>query len=163
MTVETQTLKQALAKYVTGITVVTTTDSAGRRWGFTASSFTPVSLDPPQILVCIARSAQCHATFMETDEFAVNVLTNQQEAVAERFARRGGDKFAGFPFEAGSHGLPVLDKALAVFECETRDRFPAGDHTILLGEVSNVRVSNGVPALYFDRKLRRVPCSQPLL
>ncbi|MEV4114966.1 flavin reductase family protein [Nonomuraea sp. NPDC049695] len=154
MPVDTRDFKQALAKYITGVTVVTTADGAGRRWGFTASSFSSVSLDPPQILVCIARTAHCYPAFMSSDGFAVNVLTGTQENVARRFAQHDVDKFAGLPFGAGERDLPILQDALAVFQCATRARFPAGDHTILLGEVLQARVGQGDPALYYDRQFR---------
>ncbi|MEV4671403.1 MULTISPECIES: flavin reductase family protein [Actinomadura] len=154
MSVDVQDFKAALSRYLTGVTVVTTVDGAGRRWGFTATSFSSVSLVPPQILVCIARSAQCYEAFLDSPGFAVNVLNRGQEQVAERFAQRGGDKFAGLPFGTGSGDLPVLDHALAVFECGTRDRYPAGDHTILLGEVHRAEVGEGTPTLYYNRQFR---------
>ncbi|SPL88308.1 Nitrilotriacetate monooxygenase component B [[Actinomadura] parvosata subsp. kistnae] len=158
MPVDMRDFKQALAKYVTGVTVVTTVDGAGRRWGFTASSFSSVSLDPPQILVCLARSAQCYPAFTSSAGFAVNVLTGEQENVARRFAQHDADKFAGLPFSTGEHGIPILEGALAVLQCVTRARFPAGDHTILLGEVVQARVGQGEPGLYYDRQFRGAGC-----
>lgn len=152
MTDDVQDFKAALSRYLTGVTVVTTVDETGRRWGFTATSFSSVSLRPPQILVCIARSAQCYEAFQDSPEFAVNVVNRGQERVAERFAQRGGDKFTSLPFGTGSHGLPVLYRALAVFECSTRDRHPAGDHTILVGEVFRAEVGEGAPTLYYNRE-----------
>ncbi|MEO3892216.1 flavin reductase family protein [Nonomuraea sp. B5E05] len=149
-------LKRVFAKFPTGVVVVTTVDRVGRRWGFTASSFSSVSMEPPQILVCLARSAQCYQAFDEAAEFAVNILASGQESVAHRFAQHGDDKFAGLDFSAGSRGLPVLDRALATLECGTVARFPAGDHVILLGEVYAAGVGEGDPVLYYDREFRHV-------
>jgi flavin reductase ActVB len=146
-----RSVREALAKYPTGVTVVTTVDAVGERWGFTASSFTSVSLQPPVVLVCLARTAHCHQAFAEAGVFAVHVLAADQQDVALRFAQHEREKFAPFEFDEGFRGLPVLRSALAVLECVARDRLGVGDHTVLLGEVHAATATGGVPALYFDR------------
>lgn len=156
MLADTRSVREALAKYPTGVTVVTTVDRAGLRWGFTASSFTSASLQPPVILVCLARSARCHPAFAETEAFAVHVLAADQEDVALRFAQHERDKFEPFEFDEGFRGVPVLRSALAVLECLIMSRVRVGDHTVLLGEVCEAAARPGEPALYFDRAFHHV-------
>lgn len=149
------TLVNALAKFPTGVAIVTTLDQAGRRWGFTASAFSSLSLNPPQVLVCLAHTAGCYITFSKTDRFAVNVLKDKHQSLARRFAAKGAAKFAGGEFACGDFGLPVLPDALAVIECEVAARIPGGDHTIIVGDVRTARSGYGEPAVYHDRAFRR--------
>jgi flavin reductase ActVB len=145
-----------LAKFPTGVTVVTTVDPEGKRWGFTATSFTAVSLRPPVVLVCLDRSARCHPAFAAAEAFAVHILAAGQEDVAQMFGQHERDKFAPFEFGEGARGIPVLRNALAVLECVLESRVEVGDHTILLGGVINTSVRAGEPALYFDRAFRNI-------
>lgn len=148
-------LLNALAKFPTGVAIVTTLDGAGRRWGFTASAFTALSLHPPQVLVCLARGADCYIAFSNTDRFAANVLRVEHEALSRRFATKDAAKFAGGEFVFSELGLPVLPDALAVIECVIAARLPGGDHTIIVGDVTAARCGSGVPAVYHDRGFRR--------
>lgn len=144
--------RDALSRYASGVVIVTTRDRTGTPHGFTATSFCSVSLGPPLVLVCLARSARCHAAFAQTDAFAVSVLRHGQEAVAQRFASRTADKFAAGDLETTDHGSVVPTGALAVLECRVTQRQAVGDHTLLLGLVTNVPVTtSGAPAVYFDR------------
>jgi flavin reductase ActVB len=148
-------LLHALAKFPTGVAIVTTLDRAGRRWGFTASAFTSLSLDPPQVLVCLAQCADCYAVFSSTDRFAANVLRAEHEPLARRFATKGTAKFTGDEFVFSDLGLPVLSDALAIIECGIAARLPGGDHTIIVGDVRATRCGSGDPAVYYDRIFRR--------
>jgi flavin reductase ActVB len=148
-------LLRALAKFPTGVAIVTTLDGAGRRWGFTASAFTSLSLDPPQVLVCLAHGADCYTAFSNTDRFAANVLRVEHEPLARRFATKGAAKFAGGEFVFSDLSLPVLPDALAVIECGIAARLPGGDHTIIIGDVRAARCGSGEPAIYHDRVFRR--------
>ena len=118
-------LRDAFGAFATGVTVVTGVDAGGARVGLTANSFTSVSLDPPLLLVCPARGASALPVLQASRRFAVNVLTLDQQAVAERFTQRGIDRFAVHDWHDW-HGLPVLDAAMANFVCdldaETRRR-----------------------------------------
>ena len=88
--------RKAMARVASGVAIVTTSDADGRWWGFTASSFTPLSLDPPLILVCLSRDAGCRPAFTSAPAFRVNVLGVEHEQLAVRFATRGADKFFGW-------------------------------------------------------------------
>lgn len=141
--------RAAMSRWASGVAVVTTRDAAGRCHGFTATSFTSVSLDPPMVLVCLDRSAACSAAFAAATAYAVHILHRGQEELARRFAHKGGDKFEGLPVRR--MGTPVLPDALAVLECRAADRFDAGDHIILLGLVHHAESFGGTPLLYHDR------------
>lgn len=127
--------RKALGCYPTGVTVVTTRDASGVARGFTANSFTSVSLTPPLVLVCLAKAAHSHAVFTTTERFAINVLAEDQKGVASLFASKQPDKFQRCAWHAGATGTPVIDGAVATFECRTYQCVAAGDHTILIGEV----------------------------
>lgn len=135
---------------------MTTRDWTGTPWGFTASSFCSLSADPPQVLVCLANDADCYPAFRDGDAFAVNVLAAHQEDIARRFATKGADKFEPGGFRPGARGLPVLDGAVAVLECEVANRFPGGDHTILVGTVYEATARDGDPAVYCDRSFHEL-------
>jgi flavin reductase ActVB len=111
-----------MARFATGVTIVTTADANGRWWGFTASSFSPVSIDPPLILVCLARTARCYRAFMCAPSFRVNVP--EHEALATRFATSGADKFAGGEFSRGADGLPIPPTTLVSPPAATRSTRP---------------------------------------
>ena len=145
--------REAMARFATGVTIVTTVDADGRWWGFTASSFSSLSIDPPLILVCLARNARCHPVFTSAVAFRVNVLSPEHEALAARFGTKGADKFAGHEFRPAADGLPILDDALASLRCLTVDTVVAGDHTILIARVEHAQLSrDGKPAVNADRR-----------
>ncbi|SEJ31422.1 flavin reductase [Paraburkholderia diazotrophica] len=127
--------RRALGAFVTGVTVVTTIQPDGSPRGFTANSFTSVSLDPPLILVCIAKTASSYAVFSQTRRFAVSVLAEDQKAVSGVFASKAADKFSQVAWHARTTGAPVMDDAAASFDCTTHEVVDAGDHIILIGRV----------------------------
>lgn len=152
-----RTLRDALGCFATGVTVVTTRDSDGVPVGLTANSFTSVSLDPPLLLVCIAKSVSSLAIFETAPHFAVNVLHIGQQPVSGRFARRGEDRFEGTQVETWDSGVPILSHSLASFECARHAAHDAGDHVILIGRVERVRFEpRRDPLLYFRGRYRRL-------
>ncbi|MFN3615032.1 MAG: flavin reductase family protein, partial [Rubrimonas sp.] len=110
-------LRRALGAFATGVTIVTGRDANRAPVGFTANSFTSVSLDPPLVLACIGAGAASYAAFRGADAFAVNILTAGQRDLAMRFATRGADKFAGGAWETRATGAPVLADSAAWFDC----------------------------------------------
>lgn len=131
--------KQAMQRFPSGVVIATTCSRAGEPRGFTASSFTSVSMNPALILVCLSRSAECHEDFSSADWFAINLLRPEHEALAVRFGTRGADKFTGDTFAAGPNGLPVLGDALAQLICRKQGAHDCGDHTVLIGQVESIR------------------------
>ncbi len=120
---------------MTGVTVVTTRDKDDNPVGFTANSFTSVSLDPPLLLVCPGKFLSSYEAFSTCRSFSTNILAEGQEEVSNTFASFKGDRFAQVSHQIDSLGNPLIDNAVAQFSCVTRQIVPAGDHCILVGEV----------------------------
>lgn len=135
--------------FATGVTIVTARGPAGAPVGLTASSFNSVSLTPPLVLWSLAHRTSSHEVFAQASHYAIHVLTVEQRALAERFATRGVDRFAGLAWHEGAGGVPVLAGAAAVFECFNRSRHVEGDHTIFIGQVERCSHAEGAsPLLY---------------
>ena len=154
--VQPDSYREAMRQLASGVTVVTTTDRRGDRFGFTASSFVPVSMEPPLVLVCIARSARSFEVFHSCTRFVVSVLADRHREVADRFSRSLADKFGVGQLTTTPDGMPAVDGALSTFECETTSRQDAGDHMILMGRIYRLRSEPGHPMVYFDRGFRRL-------
>ncbi|MEV5880372.1 flavin reductase family protein [Streptomyces sp. NPDC052101] len=151
MSVRPAEFREALARLAAHVSIVTGYDRDGRPRGFTASAVCSLSADPPLILVCIARKAPSHEVFIRSSSFAVNVLRDSHQYLAERFATAGVDRFAGADFVTGPHA-PHLPDALCTLTCSTYETHPGGDHSILVGRVEQVTTSNGEPLVYFHRR-----------
>jgi flavin reductase ActVB len=145
-----QLFRQAMAGFPSGVTIVTTAASDGTPRGFAASSFCSLSMDPPLVLTCLAKSAQCHDAFMESDAWAIQVAGGHQIDLVARFATKAADKFAGGEFVADSRGVPILPDASTVLSCTAHARYDGGDHTILIGRVDAAVVLDHAPVLYFQ-------------
>lgn len=151
--------RDSMSRFPSGVTVVTTVDDAGRHWGFTASAFCSLSMAPPLVLVCLADSADCSAAFREADSWVVNVLARDQAPLARRFATKGADKFGGGEFEALPTGLPMLRDAALSLVCDVYERYPGGDHTILVGEVVDLRLNDRESLVHYAREFPRIEAS----
>lgn len=132
---DARALRDAFGAFLTGVTVVTTVDDAGAPIGFTANSFTSVSLDPPLLLVCLAKTSRNYATLTAAKGFGVNILSEGQKDVSNTFARPVEDRFAAVDWRMGPYGSPVFADVAAWFDCATHDVVDAGDHVILIGRV----------------------------
>jgi flavin reductase ActVB len=152
MSVDQGLFRQAMGRFPTGVTIVTTVDEHGRPWGFTASAFASLSLRPPQVLVCLDHSANCHDSFDSADRFAINILGAEHEELARHFATKAIDKFGGRVFEPGDLRLPLLPDAVATLECRAAGRLRGGDHTILIGEPVSIRLRSGPPAVFYNHR-----------
>lgn len=146
----TRLLRDALAQFATGVTVVTACahEDAAEPVGMTVNSFASVSLDPALILWSAARSSFRHAHFTATPSFAVHVLRYDQEALAKRFTKRG-EGFDGLSYRLNAAGVPLIDDTLARFECVTEARHDGGDHTIIIGRVTRFVKGAGTDPLLF--------------
>lgn len=127
--------RAALGMFATGVTIVTARAADGSLVGLTANSFNSVSLSPPLVLWSLARQAGSMPVFARGSHYAINILASDQRALAERFATRDIDRFAGVGWREGAGGAPVLDGVAAVFECANRSQYEEGDHVIFVGEV----------------------------
>jgi flavin reductase (DIM6/NTAB) family NADH-FMN oxidoreductase RutF len=152
-----RTLRDALGCFATGVTVVTCLDGEGEPIGLTANSFTALSLDPPLLLVCVAKAAASAQPLSQAQHFAVNVLQTGQQPASITFSTRVEDRFGCTPWTLGEHGVPVLMDSLSVFECARHAIHDGGDHFILVGEVKKATFEAGLdPLLYFRGSYRRL-------
>jgi len=152
-----RTLRDALGCFATGVTVVTCLNGNGDPVGLTANSFTSLSLDPPLLLVCVAKVAASAAPLADAEHFAVNVLQTQQQPASITFSTRVEDRFGCTAWGMGEHGVPVLLDSLSVFECARHAIHDGGDHFILVGEVKKATFEPGLdPLLYFRGRYRRL-------
>jgi 3-hydroxy-9,10-secoandrosta-1,3,5(10)-triene-9,17-dione monooxygenase reductase component len=147
-------LKQVMRVYPQGVTVVTMRTEEGLK-GITVSSFISVSLDPPLVLVSIARGSQLHDLFIDAKKFAVNFLADDQKSVSDRFAGRtqARDRFDGLKFSHGVTDSPIIEGARAVVECEPWHTYDGGDHSIVVGEVVSAKILNNKrPLVYYSQQ-----------
>jgi flavin reductase (DIM6/NTAB) family NADH-FMN oxidoreductase RutF len=146
---DASTFRAVLGRFASGITVVTAQDDEGKDHGMTVTAFSSVSLEPPLVLVCIARNATMHDTLYGAGTFAVNLLSLGQEALSRRFAESRDDRFDGVGYGRNLTGAALLDDALAHLECTTWARYDGGDHTIIVGRVDRAEARDARPLLYY--------------
>ncbi|MBC7900096.1 MAG: flavin reductase family protein [Saprospiraceae bacterium] len=154
MPIDQHEFRAALAKFASGVTVVTTKDAEGRFHGITVSAFSSVSLDPPLVMICIEKTAGSHDALIGSATFVVNVLSQSQAAVSERFATQIQDKFRGVEFNPGIEGVPVLAGCLVNLECRVQNFYDGGDHSLFVGRVEKATIMDGSPLVYFHGNYR---------
>jgi flavin reductase (DIM6/NTAB) family NADH-FMN oxidoreductase RutF len=154
--VSARELREAFSAFATGVAIVTAEGWQGPV-GLTVNSFTSVSLDPPLLLFCIDRRNRNLPVFERAERFAVNVLHTGHEPLSNTFARPHLDGFAHPAWADGHLGPPVLEDALAVFECRRHEVYDGGDHRIFVGRVEAVRrAPDGEPLAVFQGGYRTV-------
>jgi len=137
---DTRGFRQALGRFPTGVCVVTST-AVGHRLGMTLSSFNSLSLDPPLVLFSIDRAAVSLHLWALAEGYAINVLSENQKDLSNRFARSLSNKWEGINYALGAFEAPILPGAAAVFECAAWARYDGGDHTLFVAEVLRFRIS----------------------
>jgi len=144
--------RNVMGSFAAGVTVVTTIDGDGRKWGMTATAFSSLSLDPPLCLVCVDKRAGSHAAISGSRKFAVSMLSADQEQLSNHFASRADDKFAEIAHSAGAEtGCPILEGAIASMECEVVDVLAGGDHDIFVGRLCATAIDDEGKALVYWR------------
>ncbi|MCK9606346.1 MAG: flavin reductase family protein [Methylomonas sp.] len=158
MSVDASQFKNALKLWASGVTVVTAQSEQQGLKGMTATSFSSVSVDPPQILVCLNQNTDTGAVVLEQKQFAVNILGTEQQDVSNQFAGGGTqeERFANVAWESGEHGAPLLTESLASLECKVVDQVLAGTHWIVIGAVQKVVCRDGEPLLYYSGAYRQL-------
>jgi len=146
--------RRACGRFATGVTIASVLDAQGAPHGLTVSSFTSVSLHPPLVLICLGHAVTVIGHFRTATYFGINVLAENQRELSERFARKGEDRFNGLPWERGETGVPLIPGALAVMELAVHQRFPSGDHDILVGKMVRAHVAEGDPLIYYASRYR---------
>jgi 3-hydroxy-9,10-secoandrosta-1,3,5(10)-triene-9,17-dione monooxygenase reductase component len=148
-TIEPSAFRQVLGHLPTGVTVITAAHHDGPV-GMACNSVTSVSLDPPLIAFCPARSSETWPALHAVGRLCVNVMAHHHGAVTRAFARKGIDRFAGVAYHSRSGG-PALDDAVAWLDCEIRAQHEAGDHWIVVAEVVALEARADAPPLVFFR------------
>ena len=131
-------LRRCLGSFVTGVTVITALNEDGTPIGMTANSFNSVSLDPPLIVWSLRMNASSFPAYSRAKRFVVNILSEEQIEVSNRFAKSGQDRFNGVPTTPGIEGVPLIDGCSAHLECRTEAVYPGGDHLLFLGRVERI-------------------------
>lgn len=139
---DTQLLRKAFGSFMTGVTVVTAKTATGELIGFTANSFTSVSMDPPLLLVCPGNHLSSYSEFNTVSHFAVSILAEGQEVVSNVFASAIEDRFDSVDWYEDQFGTPLIKGVVATFSCSAYQRHVAGDHLVLIGAVQDLQVSD---------------------
>lgn len=149
---DSREFRNIVGNFATGVTVITT-KIKGTPIGFTANSFTSLSLEPKLVLFNIDKGSSNYDAFMDTDHFAVNILAHDQMDVSKQFAQKDVDRFAGIDYEEKVTGSPVLTGTLAYLDCKVANRYDGGDHTIIIGEVVDGKeTSEKEPLIFYKGK-----------
>ena len=158
MTVSADDFKSALQLWASGVTVVTTQSEKFGVQGMTVSAFSSVSIEPPQVLVCINDSADTGEGIAESQCFAVNVLTIEQQNTSNQFA--GGStqaqRFADNAWSTAVTGAPLLNNSLMSLDCTVVEKVRAGTHWVIIGEVQTSICRTGEPLLYYRGAYRQL-------
>jgi flavin reductase (DIM6/NTAB) family NADH-FMN oxidoreductase RutF len=157
MAIDPRELRNVFGAFATGVTIITTKDTAGKPFGLTANSYTSLSLDPPLVLVCVDKKVDCYACFEQSKVFVVNILSEGQDQLSTRFATKGIEKFEGIAVRQGSLGVPLLEGTVGYLECKVTNGYEGGDHTIYVGEVQTASASDDRPLLFFKGKYQKLP------
>ncbi len=152
---DTRALRNALGRFATGVTVVTTMAPQGPL-GITANSFASVSLTPPLVLWSPARRSARFPAFEAASHFAVHVLAADQQDLAERFAREGF-AFEGLSYEVGAGDAPLLPGCAARFECAHAAGYDGGDHLIVVGEILAHTMRAVPPLIFHEGRYKTLP------
>ena len=159
MTVEPELLRQAMRFWATGVTILTAAH-AGVQHGMTVSSFTSISITPPQVLVSVAHSTRTHDLIKQSLHFGVTILDASQVEISDRFAGRMSeevDRLAGIETFKLVSGTPLLKQGLAQFDCHVITTVDSGTNTLFIGEVLAVQTAaQGNPLIYYNRGYQKL-------
>jgi flavin reductase (DIM6/NTAB) family NADH-FMN oxidoreductase RutF len=164
VSLDNRRFRDALGQFPTGVTIVTSVTASGERLGMTISSFNSLSLEPPLVLFSIVKQANSFAAWQKAERYAVNVLSEDQEELSNRFARPKGEKWIGQTVLSGRTGVPLLPNAVIAFECEAYGRHDGGDHEIFVGRVVELhenQAKRGRPLVFFGGQYRRLGAADP--
>ncbi len=143
--------RKVLSQFCTGV-VVATGCLDGEPAGFAAQSFSSLSLDPPLIMLSPAKSSTSWPKLRDSGSFCINILSSKQKSVCDNFAKSGIDKFSELNWRAGVTGSPIIEDVIAYIDCDLEIEHDAGDHTIAVGRVITLELSDptSLPLLFFQ-------------
>ena len=148
-TVERETFRHVVGHFPSGVAIITAIDEDGARMGVTASAVASLSLDPPMLLVCLNAKLHTQVVVARIGRFGVNVLGEDDGSLAARFASPVADRFAGLGLHTGRAGSPLLDQALAAFDCVVEQQVAGGSHVVFLARVVEATAREGTPLTYW--------------
>lgn len=160
--------RKVMGHFVTGVTVVSTFDHAGRPAGITVNALSSVSLDPPLVIIALDRRRFMTPMLHAAGRFAVSILGEHQQAVSDCFAgapvQPGREAFCGAAWSPGEAGLPILAGAIASLECLVVGTYPVGDHDLFIARVEAIanEAHHSQPLLYYRRRYLRVEQGEAL-
>ena len=146
--------RRAWGSFATGVSLITTLEKDGSTHGMTANGIASVSLDPMLVMVCVGHNANTFPIIMETGRYGINILNEDQKNIGEHYAssaNQGSEEFES-NFTASKTGIPFVKNALASMDCKVVNAHSEGDHTIFIGSVEEIQVSEGRPLLFFSSK-----------
>ena len=146
--VDREVFRNVIGHFASGVTVITTRYE-GVNYGLTASAVSSLSLDPPMILVCINKRTGTPKIISTAKVFVVNILREDQQAIARQFATPHPDKFREIPITFGELGVPLLSTMLATIECRVVGEVTGGTHAVFLAEVQAAHAEEGMPLAYY--------------
>ena len=154
----TDNFRQAWGKFATGVSIITTNAPDGEIHGMTANGITSVSLDPLLVLVCTGHSTATHPLIRASGRFAISILGQHQQRIAEYYARPTDGKTGDVEvaFNRTRRGSATIDGCLAMMDCEVVDETVAGDHTIFIGRVDEIELSPGRPLIFYEGKFGKL-------
>ncbi len=156
--IDSASFRQIMGSFATGIAVVTTRDGELGNVGLTINSLTSVSLMPPLLLFCLDKTAQLHKIFRHADTFAINFLAADQENISRYFADRHHHAKPKNLWERTTKSCPLLRGTLGWALCKPHILYKGGDHTIFVGEVTDLykRTDAKEPLIYFHGRYREL-------
>lgn len=146
--------RSAISRLASGVCIITTRHE-GIDYGLTASAVTPVSFDPPTLLICVNKTSNTRDAIAQSGVFAVNILREEQSELARRFARSEPNKFAGLSLSYGELGVPLLGDTLAAIECRVTEEVSGGTHSVFFAEMQTAQATEGMPLTYFRGRMGR--------
>ena len=155
MSFDERSLRDALGQFATGVCLVTLVDEAGVAQAMTVNSFASVSLDPPLVLWSLQKDCDLYASFTQTPDFAISMLSDEQQGHSQGYAQKDGHALQQEHYVAGENGAPLIRNALANFECRLEQIMDGGDHSILLARVLRIESRNdGAPLVFYGGAYR---------
>ena len=148
MEFETRELRNTMGCFATGVTVITAAPDGYPPLGMTVNSFASVSLNPPLVLWSLDRGSDTFPAFEAANHYTINILTESQQDLSNRFAKSNNHHLDGLSCETGDNGCPIIPDTLAIIECEISDRLEGGDHIILIGRVLRFERKEEKPLLF---------------
>lgn len=148
--------RKSCGRYATGIAVATVTGPDGKPYGLTVNSFTSVSCAPPLVLICVDYRCTLLPMFRSSSWYGINVLSDHQRDLSIRFSQRELDRFDGIEWRRSENGVPFIPSCLASLECCVSQTVEAGDHAILIAEVTSAEWRDGEPLVYFGSSYRHL-------